>query len=107
MRDGLRVLAATPALRSVTAAGAINLGGIGLLTVAFPFFATHELGVDRSVSGYMWAAFAAGSMVGALGLVRLQTRFRPENVDARRARGAGLPDADLAPRGVAAGRARR
>ena len=78
--DGLRVVARTPALRSVTAAGAIGLGGIGLLTVAFPFFAEHELGVDRSVSGYMWAAFAGGSMVGALGLVQLQTRFRPENV---------------------------
>ena len=36
--------------------------------------------MDRSVSGYMWAAFAGGSMVGALGLVGLQTRFRPENV---------------------------
>ena len=79
-RDGLRVVAKTPALRSVTAAGAIGLGGIGLLTVAFPFFAEHELGVDRSVSGYMWAAFAGGSMAGALGLVGLQTRFRPENL---------------------------
>ena len=79
-RDGLRVVAQTPALRSVTAAGAIGLGGIGLLTVAFPFFAEHELGVDRSVSGYMWAAFAGGSMAGALGLVGLQTRFRPENL---------------------------
>ena len=28
----------------------------------------------------MWAAFAAGSLIGALALVRLQTRFRPENV---------------------------
>ena len=43
----------------MTAAGALNLGGLGLLTVAFPFFAADELGVDRSVSGYMWAAFAA------------------------------------------------
>jgi hypothetical protein len=64
----------------VTTAGALNLSGIGLLTVAFPFFATHELDVARSVSGYMWASFAAGSMIGALSLVGLQTRFRPENV---------------------------
>jgi predicted MFS family arabinose efflux permease len=80
VRDGLRVVARTPALRSVTTAGALNLSGIGLLTVAFPFFATHELDVARSVSGYMWASFAAGSMIGALSLVGLQTRFRPENV---------------------------
>jgi predicted MFS family arabinose efflux permease len=80
VRDGLRLLAATPALRSVTAAGALSLGGLGLLTVAFPFFAFDELGVDRSVSGYMWAAFAGGSFIGALTLVRLQTRFAPERV---------------------------
>jgi predicted MFS family arabinose efflux permease len=79
VRDGLRLLAATPALRSVTAAGALNLGGLGLLTVAFPFFAL-ELGVDRSVAGYMWAAFAGGSFIGALTLVRLQTRWAPERV---------------------------
>jgi predicted MFS family arabinose efflux permease len=80
VRDGLRHLAATPALRSVTATGALNLGGLGLLTVAFPFFAVEELGADRSVSGYMWAAFAGGSAIGALTLVRLQTRFLPERL---------------------------
>ncbi len=79
-RDGLRLLASTPALRSVTAAGALNLGGLGLLTVTFPFFAVHQLGVDRSVSGYMWAACATGSVIGALTLVRLQTRWAPERV---------------------------
>ena len=52
------------------------LGGLGLLTVAFPFLAAEELGADRSVAGYMWAAFAAGSGIGALLLVRLQTRWR-------------------------------
>ena len=56
----------TPVLRGVTAAGALALGGLGLLTVAFPFLAADELGADRSVAGYMWAAFAAGSMIGAL-----------------------------------------
>jgi MFS family permease len=67
-------------LRGVTASGAVALGGLGLLTVAFPFLAAEELGADRSVAGYMWAAFAAGSMIGALLLVRLQTRWRPERV---------------------------
>ncbi len=80
VRDGLGLLASTPALRSVTAAGALNLGGLGLLTVAFPFFALEELGAHRSTAGYMWAAFATGSAVGALTLVRLQTRWAPERV---------------------------
>jgi len=65
-RDGLRHVAKTPPLRSVTAVGALNLGGIGLLTVAFPFFALDDLGVQRSVSGYLWAAFAFGSAIGAM-----------------------------------------
>jgi predicted MFS family arabinose efflux permease len=80
VRDGLGLLASTPALRSVTAAGALNLGGLGLLTVAFPFFALDELGAHRSTAGYMWAAFACGSAIGALTLVRLQTRWPPERV---------------------------
>ena len=77
---GLRHLAATPALRAVTVAGALNLGGLGLLTVAFPFFATHVLDVNRGVAGYLWAAFAFGSMLGAIRLVPLQTRWPPERV---------------------------
>jgi predicted MFS family arabinose efflux permease len=80
VRSGLLHLVRTPVLRGVSASGALALGGLGLLTVAFPFLAADELGVDRSVAGYMWASFAAGSMIGALLLVRLQTRFRPERV---------------------------
>jgi predicted MFS family arabinose efflux permease len=79
-RAGLRHVAATPPLRAVTAAGALNLGGLGLLTVAFPFFALHDLGAERSVAGYLWAAFAFGSAIGAMSLVRLHTRFPPERV---------------------------
>jgi predicted MFS family arabinose efflux permease len=77
---GLRHLAATPPLRAVTVAGALNLGGLGLLTVAFPFFAIDALGVERSVAGYLWASFAFGSVVGALALVRLQVIWPPERV---------------------------
>jgi hypothetical protein len=90
VRAGLRHLVQTPVLRGVTAAGALGLGGLGLLTVAFPFFAADELGADRSVAGYMWASFAAGSMIGALLLVRLQTRWRPERVMLGAILGMGL-----------------
>ncbi len=79
-RAGLRHVAATPPLRAVTAAGALNLGGIGLLTVAFPFFAVDDLGADRSVSGYLWAAFAFGSAIGAMTLLRVHTRWAPQRV---------------------------
>jgi predicted MFS family arabinose efflux permease len=78
--DGLRQIALVPQLRGVTAAAAIGLGGLGLLTVAFPLFAVDHLGVDRSAAGYMWAAFAVGSTLGALSLVRIQRRFPPERI---------------------------
>jgi MFS family permease len=79
-RAGLKHVAATPPLRAVTAAGALNLGGLGLLTVAFPFFALDDLGAPRSTAGYLWAAFAFGSAVGAITLVRLHTRYPPHRV---------------------------
>jgi predicted MFS family arabinose efflux permease len=75
--DGLRQIVEVPELRGVTAAGALGLAGMGLLTVGFPLFAVEHLGAARSDAGYMWAAFAVGSTIGALGLVRLQGRFPP------------------------------
>jgi len=78
--DGLRQIVAVPQLRGVTAAAAIGLGGLGLLTVAFPLFAVEHLGVERSAAGYMWAAFAVGSTLGALSLVRAQRRFPAERI---------------------------
>jgi predicted MFS family arabinose efflux permease len=76
--DGLRQIVLVPQLRGVTAAAAVGMTGLGLLTVAFPLFAVEHLGVERSASGYMWAAFAVGSTLGALSLVRIQRRFPPE-----------------------------
>ena len=78
--DGLRTIVAVPALRGVTTTAAFGMAGLGLLTVAFPLFAVEHLGVERSAAGYMWAAFAVGSTLGALSLVRLQHRFRPERI---------------------------
>ena len=77
---GLRQIVDVPQLRGVTAAGALGLGGLGLLTVAFPLFAVEHLGAERNDAGYLWAAFALGSTFGALGLVRLQRRFPAERI---------------------------
>jgi predicted MFS family arabinose efflux permease len=78
--DGLCQIVLVPQLRGVTAAAAFGMAGLGLLTVAFPLFAVDHLGVERSASGYMWAAFAVGSTLGALSLVRIQRRFPPERI---------------------------
>jgi predicted MFS family arabinose efflux permease len=78
--EGLRQIFTVPELRGITAAGAIGLGGLGLMTVAFPLFAVEHLDGERSYAGYMWAAFAAGSTLGALTLVRLQRRIPPERI---------------------------
>ena len=77
---GLRQIVSVPELRGITVAAAIGLGGLGLMTVAFPLFAVEHLGGERSDAGYMWAAFAAGSTLGALSLVRLQRRVPPERI---------------------------
>lgn len=78
--EGLLQIVAVPQLRAVTAAAALGLGGLGLLTVAFPIYAVDHLDVAKSASGYMWAAFAVGSTFGALTLVRLQRRFPAERI---------------------------
>src|SRR4051812_24587418 len=80
VRDGLRLLVSVPQLFGTTVAGALNLIGAGFLTVAFPFFCVEHLGVDRNASGALWAAFAVGSTVGALALVRLQRRYPPHRI---------------------------
>ena len=78
--DGLLQIVSVPQLRGATAAAGFGMAGLGLLTVAFPLFAVEHLGVDKSTSGYMWAAFAVGSTTGALSLVRIQRRFPAERI---------------------------
>jgi predicted MFS family arabinose efflux permease len=80
VRDGLRELVRVPQLLGVSVAGALNLAGAGFLTVAFPYFCAEHLDAPRNASGALWAAFAFGSTVGALALVRLQRRYRPHQV---------------------------
>ena len=78
--DGIRQLVAVPELRAITAAAALGMAGLGLLTLGFPLFAVEHLGAERSDAGYMWAAFAVGSTLGALGLVRIQRRFPADRI---------------------------
>jgi predicted MFS family arabinose efflux permease len=77
---GIRQIVSVPELRGITVAAAIGLGGLGLMTVTFPLFAVEHLGGHRSDAGFMWAAFAAGSTLGALSLIRLQRRVPPERI---------------------------
>ena len=79
-RDGVRLLLQVPALRGTTVAGMLGLVGIGFFTVAFPFFCSEHLGARQSAAGALWAAFALGSTVGALGLVGVQRRYEPQHV---------------------------
>lgn len=79
-REGIALIARVPPLRGVTAAGVLGLSGLGLLTVAFPFFVVEHLGSERSSAGYLWTAFAFGSMAGALLLVRLQRLLSSERI---------------------------
>ena len=77
---GLRHLVHTTPLLAVTVAGGLSLAGRGLLTVAFPLFAVERLGEAESFAGFLWAAFAVGSIAGALGLAHLQGRWRHERL---------------------------
>ena len=76
--DGLRHIAGDRILRIVSAAGAVNNLGWGVLMVVFPLWAAADLGSSRSASGAIWAAFASGSLVGALALARIQARHAQE-----------------------------
>ena len=80
VKAGLLHLLRAPRLRGATLAGAVGLGGLGLLTVTFPFYAVQNLGADKGAAGYLWAAFAAGSAIGAVSLVRLQRLLPPERI---------------------------
>jgi MFS family permease len=76
--DGLSHVAHERLLRLVSAAGVVNNIGWGVLMVVFPLWAATDLGASHAASGAIWAAFAGGSLIGALALARYQTRFPQE-----------------------------
>ncbi|HEV3465060.1 MAG TPA: MFS transporter, partial [Actinomycetota bacterium] len=56
-----------------------GLGGIGLLTLALPFWA-ERLGAGRAGAGYLWAALEAGAIAGALAAARPAASWPPQRV---------------------------
>jgi MFS family permease len=78
--DGFRRLVASRPLLAATVSGSVALAGRGLLALAFPFFAVEELGEPRGFSGWLWAAFAVGSLLGAVGPLGIQARRRPHEI---------------------------
>ena len=88
--EGFRLLVASRPLLAATAAGAISLVGRGVLSLAFPFFAVEELGEPAGFSGWLWAAFAVGSLTGGVGPLGIQARRRPHEIVVWAAGAAGV-----------------
>jgi MFS family permease len=77
---GLRHIVREPVLRIVSVTGVFNNIAWGLLMIVFPLWAADDLGSSSSASGALWAAFASGSLIGALSLARFQAGHPPERV---------------------------
>ena len=88
--EGFRVLASSRPLLAATLAGSVSLVGRGLLALAFPFFAVEELSESRGFAGWLWAAFAIGSLLGGVGPLGIQARRRPHEIVVWAAGAAGL-----------------
>ena len=96
--DGLRTIVPVPRCAASPPPRRSGMAGLGLLTVAFPLFAVEHLGAERSAAGYMWAAFAVGSTLGAL-VAGADTAPLPTGTDrVRRLRVVRPARADLAAR---------
>jgi MFS family permease len=87
---GFALLASSRPLLAATVAGSVSLVGRGLLSLAFPFFAVEELGEGKGFSGWLWAAFAIGSLLGGMGPLGIQARRRPHEIVVWAAGAAGL-----------------
>lgn len=78
--DGLRHIAGDRLMLVANAAQAVNNCGWGVLLIVFPLWAAADLGSGHSASGALWAAFSAGSLIGAITLSGVQARLSPERI---------------------------
>ncbi|HEY5188182.1 MAG TPA: MFS transporter [Solirubrobacteraceae bacterium] len=68
LRDGLAALARIRLLRATTVSSSLSVFGWGLMVVGFPLYVVRDLHAPAHASGYLWAAMAAGSILGTFGL---------------------------------------
>jgi MFS family permease len=73
---GLRHLATTPALRSVTVATTLSFMGMGAFPVVFPALA-QTVGARQSASGLLFSGFAVGALAGSLVVATRNLRTGP------------------------------
>lgn len=64
LRGGLRALARERTLLATSFSGSMAAFGWGLMLVGFPLYAVQTLHSPAHTSGYLWAAVAAGSILG-------------------------------------------
>ena len=80
VKDGIGFAVREPIIRAITVPDMFGMLGSGALVVAFPLWAHADLGVSSSAAGYLWAAFAFGSLFGALAFADRQRRFAQDAV---------------------------
>jgi MFS family permease len=64
LRTGLRALVREPVLLATSVSSSLAGFGWGLMLIGFPLYAIHTLHSRAHASGYLWAAVAAGSILG-------------------------------------------
>ena len=64
LKEGTLALVRIAPLRDLMISGWFSNLGYGTLLVTFPLFAAGALGGNRNDGGYLWAALAAGSILG-------------------------------------------
>jgi MFS family permease len=77
--DGLRHLARTPALRSVTVLTTVSFVGFGTKPVVFPLLAV-ELGARPAAAGLLFSTFAIGALCGSLAVASRAPKTGPMRV---------------------------
>ena len=70
LRTGLRALVRERVLLATSFSSSMAAFGWGLMMVGFPLYAVQTLNSRANASGYLWAAVAAGSILGTFALHR-------------------------------------